>query len=82
MDSIHGITSKERLFFCLCFCRIKVKYEDTISKGEFEMKKLMESCLEDIEFVERQLVDFNESHVPFELTVPFNQFNQHIKDES
>ena len=69
-------------FFCLRFCRIKVKYEDTISKGDFEMKKLMESCLEDIEFVERQLVDFNESHVPFELTVPFNQFNQHIKDES
>ncbi len=55
-------------FFCLRFCRIKVKYEDTISKGDFEMKKLMESCLEDIEFVERQF--------------PFNQFNQHIKDES
>lgn len=50
-------------------------------KGACSMKQIMESNVEEIEFVERQLVDFNESQVPFELSVPFNQFNRHIKDE-
>lgn len=44
--------------------------------------RVLESKLNEIQYIDEQLVDYNESKVPFDLSTPFSKFNRHIKDEN
>lgn len=43
--------------------------------------KIVESTKEEINFVENSIVEYNESNVPFEASIPFSKINKNIKDE-
>ncbi len=43
--------------------------------------EVLESKAQEIRYIDEQLVDYNESKVPFDLSISFSQFNRHIKDE-
>lgn len=42
---------------------------------------IRESTKDDADFIEQRIVEYNESNVPFELTVPFSKINKHVRDE-
>ena len=44
--------------------------------------KIVESTRKEIDFVENKIVQYNESKVPFELSVPSSKINRNIKDEN
>ncbi|WP_152393609.1 GNAT family N-acetyltransferase [Paenibacillus guangzhouensis] len=43
--------------------------------------RIVESTKHDMDFIEKGICDYNESHVPFEPPIPVEAINRHIKDE-
>lgn len=44
--------------------------------------KIAERTRKEIDFVENKIVEYNESEVPFELSIPYSKINRNIKDEN
>lgn len=44
--------------------------------------KIIESTKQEIDFVEEKICEYNESKVPFELSIPTSKINRHIKDDN
>jgi GNAT superfamily N-acetyltransferase len=43
---------------------------------------ILGSSKNEIDFVEQEICNFNESHVSFEPRIPFSEINKHIKDDN
>lgn len=42
--------------------------------------KIIESTKKEIDFIDDKICEYNESNVPFELSIPSSKINRHIQD--